>query len=256
MMRYIKLLIEYNGTNYHGWQSQKAGGTVQDVLRSAIAGVTGEKARLTGASRTDAGVHALAQVASFETRSGLQPEVIKRALNSKLPRDIRIREVTEVHPDFHPRYSAQKKSYFYIISAPATPSAFLYPFTWELKTRLDLKAMKGAASFLSGVHDFSAFRASGCSSKTQTRTIQSIELSNSSRLRFMTAVFYGNFLKIRIEADAFLRHMVRNIVGTLVEVGRGRLSPDEVRAILESRDRTRAGPTAPAQGLFLEKITY
>lgn len=255
-MRYIKILIEYNGTNYRGWQSQKAGGTIQDILLEKILAITGEKVRLTGASRTDAGVHALGQVAAFGTQSELPVDVIMRALNSILPRDIRILQAKETDADFHPRYAAGQKSYFYIISNCITQSAFLHQFSWHVKTNLNINSMKKAAQVLQGEHDFSAFRASGCGSKTQIRTVHSIVLSKTRSIRFMTATLSGDFIRIRIEANAFLRHMVRNIVGTLVEVGRQRLSAEDVRGILESCNRKKAGPTAPAHGLFLEKITY
>ncbi len=255
-MRYLKLLIEYDGTEYHGWQSQKSGGTIQDIMRDKIFAITGEKVRLTGASRTDAGVHALGQVAVFGTRSGLSPDVIMRALNAKLPADIRILYSEETNGDFHPRYAADRKSYFYILSVSKLQSAFLSRYVWDIKTGLDIHAMREAAHTILGEHDFSSFRGSGCGSKTQVRTVHSLRISRHRTISFMTAHIRGDFIKIRIEANAFLRHMVRNIVGTLVEVGRGNLSPEMLGEILKCRDRTEAGPTATAQGLFLEKITY
>jgi tRNA pseudouridine38-40 synthase len=255
-MRYLKLLIEYDGTQYHGWQSQKSGGTIQDIMREKIFGITGEKIRLTGASRTDAGVHALGQVAVFGTGSGLSPDVIMRALNAKLPADIRILDSEETNSDFHPRYRAAMKSYFYTISTSKFQSAFLSRYVWNVKTGLNIPAMRQAAQAILGEHDFSSFRGSGCGSKTQVRTVHSLDISRHRTISFMTAHVRGDFIKIRIEANAFLRHMARNIVGTLVEVGRGNLSPEMLSKILKCRDRTVAGPTAPAQGLFLEKITY
>jgi tRNA pseudouridine38-40 synthase len=255
-VRYVKLVIEYDGTRYLGWQSQKSGGTIQDILGETIFGILGEKIRLTGASRTDAGVHALGQTAVFATASGLEPTVVMRALNAKLPRDIRIIEAEEVNSTFHPRYNAIRKSYFYLISADKRQSAFLHPFLWELKTGLDIDAMKEAAAHLSGKHDFSSFMGSGCGSKTQVRTVHALDITRCRELSFMTASFRGDFIKFRVEANAFLRHMARNLVGTLVEVGRGRISPETAEDILRARDRQKAGPTAPAKGLFLEKITY
>jgi tRNA pseudouridine38-40 synthase len=248
--------MEYDGTRYLGWQSQKSGGTIQDILNETLFGILGEKVRLTGASRTDAGVHALGQTAVFATASGLEHTVVMRALNAKLPRDIRIIEAAEVDSSFHPRYSAIKKSYFYLISADKRPSAFFHPFLWELKTGLDIDAMKEAAVHLSGEHDFSSFMGSGCGSKTQVRTVHALDITQCRELSFMTASIRGDFIRFRIEANAFLRHMARNIVGTLVEVGRGRISPETVKDILRIRDRQKAGPTAPAKGLFLERITY
>ncbi len=255
-MRYIRLLIEYDGTRYLGWQSQTSGGTLQDILAETISGITGERIRLTGASRTDAGVHALGQTAVFETESILTDAVITRALNAKLPRDIRIIEAVETDSRFHPRYDAIKKSYFYLISTGKKRSAFLFPYLWDMTTDLDTDAIKSAAAHLSGRHDFSSFMGSGCGSKTQVRTVHAVEVTCCRELSFMTASISGDFIKVRIEADAFLRHMVRNIVGTLVEVGRGKILPDAVKDILLARDRREAGPTAPAKGLFLERIIY
>jgi tRNA pseudouridine38-40 synthase len=248
--------MEYDGTRYLGWQSQKSGGTIQDILRETISGILGEKVRLTGASRTDAGVHALGQTAVFATASALEHTVVMRALNSKLPRDIRIIEAEEVDNTFHPRYNAIRKSYFYLISADKRQSAFLHPFLWELKTGLDISAMTEAAVHLFGEHDFSSFMGSGCGSRTQVRTVHALDITRCRELHFMTTSIRGDFIRFRIVANAFLRHMARNIVGTLVEVGRERISPDTVGDILRARDRQKAGPTAPAKGLFLEKITY
>lgn len=255
-MRYIKLLLEYDGTNYHGWQSQKSGGTIQDIIKEKIQSVTGEEVKLTGASRTDAGVHALGQVAIFGTESRLEPDVIMRALNANLPADIRIMEAEETDGDFHPRYDASKKSYFYIISEDRRHSAFMQRYIWYVHSTLVTELMTEAAALLIGEHDFSSFRGAGCSAKHPVRTVHSLDISRLGGISFMTFQVRGEFIKIRIEANAFLRHMVRNIVGTLVEVGRGKISLEAFAQVLESRDRAIAGPTAPAKGLFLEKITY
>jgi tRNA pseudouridine38-40 synthase len=255
-MRYIKLLLEYDGTNYHGWQSQKSGGTVQDILGDTIQSVTGEEVKLTAASRTDAGVHALGQVAVFQTRSSLAPDVIMRALNAKLQADIRIMDAEDTGEDFHPRYDATRKSYFYIISEDRRHSAFLHRYIWYVHSALDIERMAEAASLVIGKHDFSSFRGSGCGSKHPVRTVYAADITKLNDLSFMTATLRGNFIKFRIEGNAFLRHMVRNIVGTLVEVGKGKMSVETFGRVLQSRDRTIAGPTAPAQGLFLERIVY
>jgi tRNA pseudouridine38-40 synthase len=255
-MRYIRLLIEYDGSGYHGWQSQKSGGTIQDIISDCISVITSAPVRLSGASRTDAGVHALGQVAVFATESGLSSEIIKRALNAKLPRDIRVLASEETDGNFDPRYDAVRKSYFYLISTSRQQSAFLYRHVWNVKTGLDTGAMQKAALHIIGEHDFSSFRGSGCGAKTTGRTVDSIDVSRLQEISFMTASIKGDFIKIRVEANAFLRHMVRNIVGTLAEVGKGKISPHQFREILESRDRTSAGPTAPGNGLFLEHITY
>lgn len=255
-MRCIKLLVEYAGTAYQGWQSQRSGQTVQDILRGKISSITGENVRLAGASRTDSGVHALGQVAVFSTFSGLAADTFMKALNAKLPADIRIMGSEDVDCEFSPRYRALRKSYFYLLSMRREQSAFLHKYVWHVKRGLNVADMIRSAAIIKGEHDFSAFRGSGCGAKTTVRKIYSIEISLCSEIGFMTASIKGDFLKIRIEANAFLRHMVRNIVGTLVEVGRGRLTPDMVKEILVSRDRKLAGPTAPAKGLFLEEIIY
>ncbi len=255
-MRYIRLLIEYDGTEYHGWQSQKSGGTIQDIIKERIQGVTGEEVRLTGSSRTDAGVHALGQVAVFGTGSSLDAHVIARALNAKLPPDIRVLSAEETDEDFHPRYSSVKKSYYYIISEGRHQSAFLRRYVWNLHSHLDLDSMSKAAVLLIGKHDFSSFRASDCGAKHPVRTVYAVDMTRLEEIGFMTSPIKGDFIKIRIEADAFLRHMVRNIIGTIVEVGRGKIAVEEFRRIFQACDRTIAGPTAPAQGLFLERISY
>lgn len=255
-MRQVKLLIEYDGTGYQGWQSQRSGLTIQDIVRRTISGITGEQVKLVGASRTDSGVHALGQVAAFATRSGLPVDRIMRALNAKLPRDIRIRSAHEIERSFSPRYGALRKSYFYIISRAPHESAFIHRYVWDITMRLDLHAMREAAAQILGEHDFSCFRASGCGSKNPVRTVYSIDITRHRKMSFMTSRIQGDFIKISIEANAFLRHMARNIVGTIVEIGRGRLTPVMMGKILKSRDRKLSGPTAPARGLFLEKITY
>jgi len=255
-MKYIKLIIEFDGTNYQGWQTQRSGLTIQDCMSRTISGITGESIKLTSASRTDAGVHALGQVAVFKTDSSLPADILKRALNAKLPGDIRILEAEALDDEFHPRYRAVKKSYFYLIEKTQRQSVFFHRYTWRVPVSLDPGSMDKASELLLGEHDFSAFRGTGCGAKTTVRTIHSITLSRLDYMDFMTARIQGDFIKIRIEANAFLRHMVRNIVGTLVEVGKGRISPKAISDILASCDRKMAGPTAPAKGLFLEKVFY
>lgn len=255
-MKYIKLIIEYDGTNYQGWQTQRSGLTVQDILCKTISGITGEQIKLNGASRTDAGVHALGQVAVFSTGSMLPADTLKRALNARLPKDMRILGAEELDSELHPRYRAVKKSYFYLIEETQKQSVFLHRYAWRIPVSLDLDRMSEASALLHGEHDFSAFRGAGCGAKTTVRTIHSITLARYDYMDFMTAKIQGNFIKIRLEANAFLRHMVRNIAGTLIEVGKGRSSPETVMNVLMSCDRKLAGPTAPARGLFLEKIYF
>ncbi len=255
-MRNIKLTLQYDGTAYSGWQVQKTGSTIQGLLEDAVSGVTGEKSRVTGAGRTDAGVHAFAQTAAFPTRSHLEPDVFLRALNANLPNDIRIVDADECPPDFHPRYSAKNKTYSYIISRAKAYSLFLRRYSWHMPYQLNSEKMMEAAGHLTGEHDFSSFRASGCSSKNPVREIMKIDISGADAVDFMTFRLDIPVIKISIQANAFLRHMVRNIVGTLVEAGQEKFQPDEIKAILKARDRTAAGITAPACGLFLEKIMY
>jgi tRNA pseudouridine38-40 synthase len=255
-MRHIRLILQYDGTDYSGWQVQKREKTIQSLVENAVYSVTGERVRITGAGRTDAGVHALQQVAVFKTGSGLKAGVLLRALNANLPQDIRVIRISECAKDFHPRFDAKNKTYSYIISGPGAYSVFLRRYSWQIPYKLDCRMMKKAAGDLVGMHDFSCFRASGCSSKHPRRTIYMIKISERSSLDFMGFRFKAPIIKISIKADAFLRHMARNIIGLLVEVGRGRLSQGMVKEIIDSRDRRKSGPTAPAQGLFLEKINY
>jgi tRNA pseudouridine38-40 synthase len=255
-MRKIRLLLEYDGTAYYGWQIQAEGLTVQGILEDSVLRITGERSRVTGASRTDAGVHALGQVAVFRTGSGLEPAVIKRALNAVLPRDIRVLETSVAEDSFRPRDDALEKSYFYLIVYCGESSAFLHHYTWHVPRKLDLSAMLRAADCLIGRHDFSSFMGKGCGTKDPIREIFSLRIEELEKIDFMTTGLKGRFLKITMAADGFLRHMVRNIVGTIVETGRGRISSDEMKEILRSRDRKRAGRTAPPNALFLEKIRY
>lgn len=255
-MRKIKLVIEYEGTAYNGWQIQKQGTTIQGIIEKNILKITGERIRLTGASRTDSGVHALGQVAAFTTDSNLLPDTIKRALNALLPVDIRVLDVCEMDMTFHPGKNALKKIYFYLITNRTDSLAFLYRYIWSVKHLLDLNSMTRALRFVVGRHDFSSFMGTGSGIKNPVREVFSVNIERREKIDFLTATFKGEFFIIRIEADGFLRHMMRNIVGTLVEIGRGRAASDVMKEILSSRDRKRAGPTAPPQGLFLERIVY
>lgn len=255
-MRNIKLTLQYDGTGYSGWQVQQNAVTIQGLLEDALFTVTGEKTRVTGAARTDAGVHALEQVAAFSTVFHPGPDVFLRALNANLPHDIRIIHAEECPPDFHPRYSAKEKTYSYIISQSGPYSIFLKRYTWNMPYALNCDAMREASRHLVGTHDFASFRASGCSSNHPVRTMHSIVISELSSAEFIGFQINVPVIRISICANAFLRHMARNIVGTLVETGRGKFSPIKIKDILESRDRRLAGKTAPACGLFLERIEY
>ena len=255
-MRKIRLLLEYDGAVYHGWQLQAEGETLQGVIEDRIAKITGEHSRIVGASRTDAGVHALGQTAIFRTGSGLDATTIKKALNAVLPRDIRVLDASEVEDSFHPRKDTVEKSYFYIISNQRKSSVFLYRYSWLVVPHLDISAMKEAAEVLIGNHDFSSFMGAGSDIQSPVREIFSLSIERLESIDFMTVALNGNFIKIRIAANGFLRHMVRNIVGTLAEIGRGRTHTDTMEEILNSRDRKRAGRTAPPNGLFLERVVY
>jgi len=246
-MRNIRLDVEYDGSRYHGWQYQPNASTIQQVIEETICRITGERSRIIGAGRTDAGVHAKGQVANFSTKSTLDVLSLHRALNSLLPCDIVIKKVADVPLCFNSRRSALKKRYQYWIWNCRIPSAFYFRYTWHVKFPLNMTKMRQASQCLVGEHDFSSFRSSDCGcGASALRTILhiGIEACPDGRLRF------------DIEANAFLRSMVRTLVGTLVEVGGGRREVNEIHSILLAKDRTKAGMTAPAHALFLERVFY
>ncbi len=256
MARRVRLTLQYDGSGYGGWQVQPRVTTIQGCLQDCIFRLTGERVAVIGAGRTDAGVHAIEQVAAFDSGSGLHIDVIKRALNVMLPQGIRVMDAMDVGGDFHPRYNARAKRYAYVLANMREVPVFMDRYVWRITCPLDLEVMRAASLSLIGKHDFTSFRGSGCGAKNPVRTVRSLEVQKLSEAFFLAATFRGEFIKITVEADAFLRHMVRNMVGTLVEAGRGKLSPERMKGILESRDRRLAGPTAPAKGLFLEKVSY
>ena len=247
-MRTLKLTIQYDGSGYVGWQRQGSGVSIQGVLEEALAPIEGRAVTVHGAGRTDAGVHALAQVASVSVEHTLDVRTMARALNAVLPADIRILSVEEMAPEFHARFSARSKTYEYrIVNAPFV-SVFLHRYAWHVPQPLDVDAMRTAAGPLVGTHDFAGFQGRGTARSTTERTLLEVEIDDG-----------GGFdlpIVVRIAGDGFLRHMVRNIVGTLVEVGAGRWDAWRLLALLDSRDRTQAGPTAPAHGLFLTQVSY
>ena len=242
--RHIKLVVEYDGTHLSGWQRQDNGPSVQQHLEEALQSLLQHAAPITGASRTDAGVSARGQVCSFRTDKTIPPHGIRRGLNSLLPDAIAVRDASEAGDDFHPRFSATGKHYRYTILARADRSPLL-PRAWHVSAPLDLAAMREGARALLGEHDFSAFRAAGCSAKTTLRRVDDIAIAAQDEL-----------VIVDVRGNAFLRQMVRIIVGTLAEVGTGRLTAAQVAEILASRDRTRAGQTAPAPGLELVEVFY
>ncbi|RLB05929.1 MAG: tRNA pseudouridine(38-40) synthase TruA [Deltaproteobacteria bacterium] len=245
-MRNVKLTIEYDGTAYHGWQIQPGLRTIQGVMKEKIAQITQEEVNLIGAGRTDAGVHALGQVANFRTSSKINPFSLQRGLNSLLPPDIVIRDVQEAEEGFHARFSARSKVYEYHILNQPYPSAIWRNFAWFVPFELDLSSMRRCAEILIGTHDFSSFRAAGDESRHSIREVLRLEIERRG----------DSLIVVAIEANAFLREMVRSIVGTLVDVGRGKTSPTEFEEIFRARDRRLAGMTAPAHGLFLKEVKY
>ncbi len=244
-MRKIRLVIEYAGQAYHGWQIQPDRPTVQGALGAALHDLLGLRPTLIGASRTDAGVHALGQVAHFATESHLSAGVIQRALNQRLPSDIRVLAADEVPLNFDARRSALAKRYAYVILNRSVPSVFWQGRAWWLRGALDISAMASALRSLRGKQDFSAFRAAAGTDRDPVCHLF------SAKLRARRGLMAGFF-----SADAFLHHMVRNIVGSLVEVGQGRRPPEWMGELLLGRDRRLAGPTAPPEGLYLLRVIY
>jgi len=244
-MKRIKLVVAYDGTNYRGWQIQKNGVTIESVLNHALSGLTGEEIHVMGASRTDSGVHAMGNVAVFDTEARMAADKFSYALNQRLPDDVRIQHSCEVSPDFHPRYQTAVKTYEYRILNREFPLPSCRLNTYFTYYRLDTERMRQAAGFLVGEHDFKSFCAAGAQVKTTVRTIYDLQILRE-----------GDLIKIRITGNGFLYNMVRIIAGTLLKIGSGDWTPEYMREILEAKDRTKAGPTAPAKGLTLMEITF
>jgi tRNA pseudouridine38-40 synthase len=238
--------LAYDGSRYHGWQRQNNALTLQETIEEKIEMMVCEPVRLIASGRTDAGVHAVNQVCNFKTRSNLDPETIKKGLNGLLPDDIFIRNAAYVPFEFHARYSVKSKVYEYRILNKEDPDVFMRKYLWYIKTPLNLKVMVKCLGHLLGRYDFSSFRSSGSGNLDPVRSILRAELHGTEK----------GLLRVVIEADGFLRHMVRNIVGTVVEAGLGRISFSGFEKILESRDRRSAGIKAPPQGLFLMDVQY
>jgi len=244
-MRNIKLILEYDGANYLGWQKQKNGVTIQGTLEEAISLLTNEKIEVTGSSRTDAGVHAKGFVANFKTNSKIPAEKFREAINHKLPEDIVIIKSEEVKENFHSRYDAKGKTYSYSIINRDTYPAIGRNYLYHIKKNLNISSMKEACRYFIGTYDFSAFKSSGSSVKTSVRTIMDLHIEEENEI-----------IKIYITGDGFLYNMVRIIVGTLLMVGNNKIKPENIRDIIESKDRKKAGICVPARGLTLEKVYY
>jgi tRNA pseudouridine38-40 synthase len=241
---HYRLIVEYDGTDFHGWQRQPEARTVQATLEEALARLCGEATAAVAAGRTDAGVHAAGQVVSFRCARTIPPDTLRRALNALTPPDLAVRAADVVPDDFNARRAARRRRYLYRIWNRREPSPFWRRYAWHIPWRLELEPMRAAASVLVGDHDFSSFRAAGCDAAHPVRRVLRSELERR-----------GDLLVYEIEATAFLRHMVRAIVGTLVEIGSRRRSVD-MAALLSARDRSRAAATAPAHGLCLAEIVY
>ena len=252
MTRTLKLTLQYDGTDYVGWQRQAEGVSIQGLLEDALRPIEGAPVTVHGAGRTDAGVHALGQVASVTLTATLDPATLARALNAVLPPDVRVRNAEQAAADFHARFSAKGKRYRYRILSTGAGSPFEARYSWHIPQPLNFDDMAAAGALLEGHHDFAAFAAAGTAVKTTQRTITKVTLN----LGFAPWKAQGALLTIDLEGEGFLRHMVRNITGTLVNIGHGRWPPTAIREILDSRDRARAGPTAPPQGLFLVRVSY
>lgn len=245
-MKNFKLTIEYDGTNYHGWQIQKIEPTIQQEIEKALEKMTRTKTKVIGAGRTDAGVHALGQAASFKCKTSISPDAFKKGLNSILPKDIVISQCIYVQEQFHARYDAENKIYLYKILNTDTPSPILRNYVWHIKKKLDIDSMQKAAMHLCGTHDFKAFEGAGSPKKDTFRYIEYAQFTKEN----------SEIILFEIKGNGFLKFMVRNIVGTLAEAGIGKITADDFKDILFSKDRTNAGPTAPAQGLFLVDVNY
>ena len=244
-MKRIRLTVAYDGTNYCGWQIQPNGITIQEVLENCLEDLTGKKTEVMGASRTDAGVHALGNIAVFDTDMRMPGEKFSFALNQRLPEDIRIQKSEEVPPDFHPRYRESEKTYVYRILNRQFPIPTQRLYAHFTYIPLDTDRMREGGSYLIGEHDFKSFCGAGAQVKTTVRTIKEVSVSRKDDL-----------ITIKIRGNGFLYNMVRIIAGSLMEIGGGMYPPEHMKEMLEARDRQAAGPTAPARGLTLAEIRY
>lgn len=244
-MKNIRLTIEYDGKDFNGWQKQPNKLNIQGEIERAIEEITGEKVDLIASGRTDAGVHALAQMANFKTNSNLPVEKYPIALNTKLKKSMRIQKAEEVEEDFHSRYHCKQKTYRYVINNSEQGSSIYRNLEYFVPNKLNLEKMQEAVKYFEGEHDFKAFKASGTSSKSSVRTIYKTKVEKQ-----------GDRIIIELTGNGFLYNMVRIIAGTLVDVGLGKIEPAEIPGIIEKGERARAGKTLPPQGLYLVKVEY
>jgi len=244
-MATFKLTLAYDGTDYIGWQRQATGVSIQGLLEDALREFDDRDVAVAGAGRTDAGVHALGQVASCSLDRTIDPPTLVRALNYKLPHDVRVRRAHEMPPNFHARFDAHQKTYRYRLWNGSVFSPFQRRYAWHLPGALDIAAMRDATRLVEGTHDFAAFQAQGGDTPTTRRTVTQMRIADC-----------GSRIDVEISGTGFLRHMVRTLVGTLVEIGRGRRDWRWIGDVIASRDRNQAGQTAPAHGLFLVSVQY
>ena len=245
-MRNIKLIIEYDGKEFNGWQKQPNKLNIQGTIEQAIKQVTGEEVDLTASGRTDAGVHAFGQVANFKTNSSIPTDKIAIAINTKLKRSIRILSAEEVDERFHSRLSCKRKTYRYVINNSEFSSAIYRNLETHIPQKLDIEKMQEASKYFIGEHDFKAFKASGTSSKSSVRTIYKLDVKQMPQ----------NRIYIEVTGNGFLYNMVRIISGTLVDVGIGKIKPNEIEKIIKSKNRQQAGKTLPPSGLYLLNVEY
>lgn len=241
----IRLTVAYDGTNYHGWQIQNNGITIESELNRCLTELFGEDIKVIGASRTDSGVHALGNIAIFDTRARMPAEKVSYALNQRLPEDIRIQCSEEVDGDWHPRHCDSRKTYEYRIYRGQFPMPVKRLYSYFTYHELNVERMREAAAYLVGEHDFKSFCQTGAQVETTVRTIYTLDVEEQ-----------GSDIVIRVCGNGFLYNMVRIIAGTLMEVGQGRRSPESMTAVLDALDRQKAGPTAPAHGLMLMKYEF
>ena len=259
-MKRVMLTVAYDGTNYHGWQIQPNGETIEGVLNRCLSDLIGEQIEVIGASRTDSGVHAMGNVAVFDTDSPIPADKISYALNRRLPEDIRIRSSEEVPDTFHPRHCVSRKTYEYRIYCADFPMPMKRLYSYYTYVPLHADLMRQSAEYLVGTHDFKSFCSTEAQVKTTVRQVESLEVREEVRgknhIPERVGICGDRELIIRVTGYGFLYNMVRIMAGTLMEVGRGHIAPDAVKRILEARDRQAAGPTAPACGLTLVGIEY